>query len=186
MSINKVKINIEKIDLDKIKFKLKPNIAHIEKNQINIYLNDDNFIDYNIFYNEDISDCFYEIIPYIRFNLKDVLTFQIVDHEYISNKVKIYFCEKFDCEGESLLSIKVESQYEGKYIFSIENIDDTDECFNSEPIIISKPIDSNKCKIWTDKKNFNKGEIINTNIEIINKDEDSIIDGLYEVEIDSY
>lgn len=186
MTIKKLEINIKKMFLNKIIFAITPDIGHIEKNQISILLNDDIFTHYDILYKQNGDNHFYEIIPYDNFNLDDCLTFQIVHDECKSNRVKIYFCKKFNSKGESCLCIKIEENYEGKCMFYVDNIDETDVCINSDIITISKPIDSEKSKIWTDKRNFNKGEIIDTNIKIVNKEGNTIIDGLYEIEVDSY
>ncbi len=180
----KTKIYIIKIYLDKILFKVEPFVNELKKNQIKIILNNEEFTGFHIDKNESTN--YYEIVPDIIFKVEDNLTLQIIDVEYLSNVLKIYFAKNFNEDGIGTLDINIGSEYVGECVFLVKTVDEIETDIKSKPITFSNPISTEYSRIYTEHEEFKSEEIIEVNLEIKDMNENNPIDGLYEVELENY
>ncbi|QPW58575.1 hypothetical protein IRP63_04845 [Clostridium botulinum] len=99
-----------------------------------------------------------------------------------NNKCKILFSQPFK-NGESLIDFKLSNNSKGSYRFNIESLNGLDFNLNSNPVIVSKSIQPSLSKVIPEKETYNSGEIIVSNLYLLDIDDTPVPDGLYEVEL---
>lgn len=177
------KILIQEIKLDSISFILDPEIDNITANNLKIYLNDNEFYEYDLIYIDTPSNKLYKIIPHTNFLLQDILDFKINISDIKSNFVKIIFLTQLQ-NGLKFIPFKIYLAEEGKYTFTLNKYNSIDTNITSYPLMAIKPLDLEECQAWTENPNYSYGEIIDVYFKLINEDGNPVPNGFYEVEIE--
>ncbi|WP_035289309.1 hypothetical protein [Clostridium sp. KNHs214] len=177
------KILIQEINLDSISFILDPEIDPITNNDLKVFLNDNEFYEYDLIAIDTSSNKLYKIIPHTNFLLQDILDFKINKEDINSNFVKIIFLTQLE-DGFKFIPFKIYLAEEGKYIFTLNKYNSIDTNITSYPLMAIKPLDLEKCEAWTEYPNYSYGEIIHVYFKLINEDGNPVPKGFYEVEIE--
>ncbi|KEI05464.1 hypothetical protein [Clostridium botulinum] len=176
------KITICKISLTSISFEITvPNLI-LAKNDIDLTLNNTSYYDFTLI-QDNTQKKLYTLKPNSSFSINDILYMEIKNPFFSSNnKCKILFSQPFK-NGESLIDFKLSNNSKGSYRFNIESLNGLDFNLNSNPVMVSKSIQPSLSKVIPEKETYNSGEIIVSNLYLLDIDDTPVPDGLYEVEL---
>lgn len=157
---------------------------YLTNEDITLTLNDNSFTNFSLEQNtSDIT--LYKIIPNINFTISDNLYIQIKNSSFVSNKLKILFCQTLiDSKTTFPFDFSKYDPDKNSYIFTLTSINGIPFNLSTNPITVSNPIDPLISEIIPQYNIYNSGDVINVTIHLIDIYGNPVPDGLYEVELD--
>lgn len=183
MSLNLVKLNIEYISLKSISMSLDPPIKSLSKSEVNMFLGNKKFYDYELVDTSQGTGKLYKIIPYDKFTIYDFITLEIITPNYNSNKVKIYIVKHFE-DGKANIDLKFSENKQGIYSVKLSSVNETKFNLKTSPITVSLPLDVELCDAKLEGgETYNVNDDIKVNVELYNILGEHVLNGNYEVEL---
>lgn len=176
------KLSITSIDLNEINFTVVPNIPVIKKDDIYILLNEIPFRQFHIFYEISDGRKIYSIVPYKPFKYTDTLYIQILNNCFESYRYKIDFSLTL-YKGFAKTNFIIPGKSKGKYYIKLDKLNGIPLNIKSNSFVVSQPINQCCSSLYSSKRTYAPGEIIELLLYLMTIDGTPVPDGYYEIEI---